>query len=86
MPLEREVFTSIKEIRKALDEGENKKNALQTYHNTITEIFDVLGFKLEISEEEIPDEVIKLADERAISRAGKDWIKSDELRDKIKEI
>ncbi len=50
----------------------------------------VLGLDFETiinqKEEKIPDEVLKLVEERKIAREQKDWKKSDELRDKIKEI
>ncbi len=47
-----------------------------------------LDFKKVIhkKEEMIPDEVLKLADERKIAREQKDWKKSDELRDAIKSL
>ncbi len=47
----------------------------------------VLGLKLnEVSEEKIPDGIIKLAKEREIARKEKDFIKSDELRKNIQEM
>ncbi len=49
----------------------------------------VLGLKLDEdigNKEEIPAEVKKLADEREIARKAKNWAKSDELRDKIKDL
>ena len=44
----------------------------------------VLGLKID-KKEDIPEEVLKLLDERNIARKEKDWKKSDELRDKIQE-
>ncbi|MFA5071576.1 MAG: cysteine--tRNA ligase [Candidatus Pacearchaeota archaeon] len=45
----------------------------------------VLGLGLDKEENvEIPDDVLKIADEREIARKNKDWKKSDELREKIK--
>ena len=47
----------------------------------------VLGFGLDkIKEEIIPDEIVKLAEEREIARKEKDWAKSDELRNKINSL
>ena len=44
----------------------------------------VLGLGLtEIKEEKIPDKIIKLAKERLMARQNKDWVKSDELRERI---
>ena len=36
--------------------------------------------------DELPAEVIAIAEERKQARAQKNWAKSDELRDKIKEL
>lgn len=48
----------------------------------------VLGLKIDKepdknNEEEIPEEILKLVEQRKIARQNKDWIKSDELRDLI---
>jgi cysteinyl-tRNA synthetase len=45
----------------------------------------VLGLGLDKEENvEIPDDVLKIADEREVARKNKDWKKSDALREKIK--
>ncbi|MBW3003594.1 cysteine--tRNA ligase [Candidatus Woesearchaeota archaeon] len=57
-------------------------------YELILEFDKVLGLKLdEVKEEKIkvPKNVQKLVDERENARKDKDWAKSDELRDKIKE-
>ena len=49
---------------------------------------EVLGLEIDKQEEmqnDIPEEVQKLLDERNIARKEKNWTKSDELRDKIQE-
>jgi cysteinyl-tRNA synthetase len=59
---------------------------------TILDFDRVLGLNIKIASsqksetEKIPDEVQKLIDERKIAREQKDWKKSDELRDEIKEL
>ncbi|NCU28122.1 MAG: cysteine--tRNA ligase [Candidatus Moranbacteria bacterium] len=54
---------------------------------TILDFDRVFGFGLDkIKEDNIPDEIIKIAEERKIVRDSKDWGKSDELRDKIKSL
>ncbi|MFA7000047.1 MAG: cysteine--tRNA ligase [Candidatus Paceibacterota bacterium] len=54
---------------------------------TILDFDRVLSLGLDnIEEEFIPDEVRKLAEERLDVRNAKDWAKSDELRDRIKEL
>jgi len=46
----------------------------------------MLGLRLgeKIAEEEIPEEILKLVDQRQRARETKDWLKSDRLRDIIK--
>ena len=44
----------------------------------------VLGLKID-KKDDIPEEVLKLLEERNTARKEKDWKKSDELRDKIQE-
>ncbi|MBI5127087.1 cysteine--tRNA ligase [Candidatus Roizmanbacteria bacterium] len=47
----------------------------------------VFGLRLiEVAEEKIPKEIIKLAEERKLARQSKDFKKSDELRIKIEEL
>ncbi len=49
----------------------------------------VLGIKIDKPKEqnqEIPEEVLELLEQRKLARAEKDWEKSDALRDKIKEL
>ena len=49
----------------------------------------VLGIKIDELpdevEQEIPEDVLELVEERKVARESKDWAKSDELRDKIRE-
>lgn len=54
---------------------------------TILDFDKVFGLEFaSLTEETIPEEIIKLAEERKIARANKDFQKSDELRDKIKSL
>ncbi|MGB8816223.1 MAG: cysteine--tRNA ligase [Minisyncoccia bacterium] len=53
---------------------------------TIYDFDKVLGLNLQNKSESptiIPEEIIKIAEERKLVRGAKDWKKSDELRDKI---
>ncbi len=54
----------------------------------IINIFDsILGLKLtEIENIEIPNNVLQLIEERKLARKNKDWLKSDEIREKIKNL
>jgi cysteinyl-tRNA synthetase len=60
---------------------------LQTFLDTINELGRIFGlFQKERKEKEIPEEVKKLVAAREEARKQKEWKKSDELRDKIKEL
>ncbi len=55
--------------------------------STLLDFDKVLGLGLaELKEEEVPDEITKLAKEREIARKNKDFKKSDDLREKIKQL
>lgn len=54
---------------------------------TILDFDRVFGFGLDkIEQEETPEEIIKMAEERKLARDDKDWSKSDDLRNKIKDF
>jgi len=54
---------------------------------TLLDFDTVLGLGMKSwQKDEIPSEILKLADERNVARKDKDWQKSDELRDKIKSL
>lgn len=58
----------------------------ENINEKIIEKFDsVLGLKL-LEKDIVPEEVLKLKNERDIARKNKDFTKSDELRDKIKDL
>ena len=47
----------------------------------------IFGLDLKkVKKEKIPSPIIKLAEERRVARLSKDWKKSDELREKIKQL
>lgn len=71
------------------DEGVTKEEKI----STIEKMDSVLGLSLikkadEIiqSHSDIPNEIIKISKERELARKNKDWSKSDDLRNKIKEL
>ncbi|MDO8609798.1 MAG: cysteine--tRNA ligase [bacterium] len=56
-------------------------------YDLIIEFDNVFGLKLsETIEDMIPEEIIKIAEERLLARKNNDFKKSDELRDKIKTL
>ncbi len=58
----------------------------ENINKNIIEKFDsILGLKL-LEQDIIPEEILTLKEERDLARANKDFAKSDELRDKIKNL
>jgi len=54
---------------------------------TLLDFDKVLGLNLgTVIKEEIPEEIIKLAQERTEAKEAKDWVRADILRDKIKTL
>ena len=47
---------------------------------------DVFGLFAQAGKEEIPEEVVRLVEEREAARKKKDWGTSDALREKIKAL
>ena len=54
--------------------------------DTVKELGGVLGLLQKSEDGEISAEVKALLDERQAARASRDWAKSDELRDKLREM
>ncbi|MCX4384510.1 MAG: cysteine--tRNA ligase [Clostridia bacterium] len=87
-----DLFGYFKEVSRLLAE---KNPRARRITNQIRETYSLLGlFKRDAEEylkkyaprDELPAEVIAIAEERKQARAQKNWAKSDELRDKIKEL
>jgi cysteinyl-tRNA synthetase len=65
----------------------DKETLLADKHATLLEFDKVLGLGMDTwTRDEIPSEVLNLAQERNRARLSKDWAKSDELRDQIKTL
>ena len=77
------LFDFIKQINILLSEEKLSNQDAQLILEFIEKIDSILGI---LKEEEIPNKITKLAAERVIARENKDWKKSDELRDKIKQL
>ncbi len=68
-----------------LETGKNKQ-VLIGIHSLYRQFSDVLGFFAEAGKKEIPEEVMKLVEEREKARKKKEWAISDYLREKIKSL
>ncbi len=75
------IFEYIKEVNTLFAEGGSKQDALLA-KSALAEHLDVLGILPET--EEIPTQVLELAQKRTQAREKKDWAASDALRDEIK--
>ena len=77
-----ELFHFVSEVNRLLLQNKvskaNAKKVLDSLFN-IDRALGIIG-----NEERLPDDVIKLIDERKEARKAKDWKMADELRDKIK--
>lgn len=87
-----DLFGYFKEVGRLLDAGDSKARRMT---NQIRETYSLLGlFKQSpaayaekyAKKEEIPADVVAVAEERKTARAEKNWAKSDELREKLKEM
>src|SRR3989339_41072 len=67
---------------------ENKKGAkdwIVLYRNKLLKLCDILGLSFE-QELKIPENILKLSEEREQARKNKNWKLSDEIRQKMKEL
>jgi len=78
------VFELVKDLNTRYVGGESVDGA-KAGLKLLTELLDVLGLLREESNE-IPEEIVKMAEERAQARKDKNWALADSLRDKIKEL
>ena len=80
------VFELIKEVNSHLSELTEK--SVIDIINFLKEVQEIFGVAFVITEQKInvPEQVQKLVEEREQARKNKDWVKADELRDKIKEL
>lgn len=76
------IFELIRDANVSLT-AESARNAVESALSSLKALTDVLGL-LTKEEDELPEEIQKMVDERAEARKNKDWKRSDELRDAIK--
>jgi len=75
------LFEFVREMNKTITTL-NQSDA-NTILDALRDVDQVLGCLQVDQEEVIPEEVLKLGEERLIARSEKDWAKSDQLRDQI---
>ncbi|MBE5782629.1 MAG: cysteine--tRNA ligase [Clostridiales bacterium] len=76
------IFELVKDANVSLNE-QSSKAAVEKTLNTLLELTDVLGLLSKKADDELPQEIQAMLDERAQARKEKNWKKSDELRDAL---
>lgn len=81
------VYELVREINTALASTTPcKKEALQKASNVFDELLGVLGLLQKNQDEQVPQEVLDLVEERKLARQNKDFALADTIRDKITEL
>ena len=75
------IFELVKDANITVVQGSSRE-AAKAALKSLEAVCDVLGL-LSKKEEDLPDEIAALVQERAEARKNKDWAKSDELRNRI---
>ncbi len=79
------IFEIVAEANKGLASGELSQEAIKYTSDTIRELGAVLGL-LAQKDDALSDEITALIQERAQARADKNWAKSDEIRDTLRDM
>ena len=81
------IFEIVSEANKAITADSGFAKEIITFTiDTIRELGGVLGLLAEKNDDGLSDEIQALIDERAEARAAKNWAKSDEIRDRLREM
>ncbi len=80
------LFEIVRLVNQEIESGVDHAT-LRADRRTLRELADLLGLLpgLGAGEKDVPEEVVRLVEERARARAEKDWARADELRDRIAE-
>jgi len=79
------LFESIRETNRAMDRGELDAASAKAWLNWWERVNSVLALEIETAVV-LPADVAQLAEQRENARRGKNWKRSDELRDQILEL
>ncbi len=80
------LFQLISLTNKHIDEGRFSKVDLQRAEDTILELGEFYQIIPKMQEEEVPDEIMKLVEERETARENKNWAQADAVRLRIREL
>ena len=78
-----DIFNLVTETNKAIAADDASADSLKAAQAKIIELTGVLGVKLDEAKEEIPAEVMELAQKRAEAKKAKDFALADSIRDQI---
>ena len=78
------LFDFVREANKYIESNKINKKSSEIISNFLDETDEILDVKKD--DDEIPDEIAKLADERSTARKEKNWARADEIRVILKEI
>ena len=78
-----DIFNLVTETNKALAADDASVDSLKAAQAKLVELTGVLGVKLDEAKEEIPAEVMELAEKRAEAKKAKDFALADSIRDQI---
>ena len=76
------IFEIVKDANVTLND-KSAKAAVEGALKALTDLTDVLGLLMKKADSGLPEEIQRLADERAQARKEKNWKRSDELRDAL---
>ena len=80
------IFELARDINTTLKESPLPKEKLEEMHRIFTTLTDVLGLLYNDKEDEIPQEVMQLVEQRKAARKAKDFALADEIRAQIEEM
>ena len=78
-----DIFNLVTEANKAIAADAASAASLKLASDKIIELTGVLGIKLDEEKEEIPQEVLELAEKRAAAKKEKNFAEADKIRDQI---
>lgn len=80
------LFDLVRVANIALARPDATPGELALYLATLEELGDILGLRVRPGEDGVPAQVAALVEERAAARKARDWKRSDEIRDQLREL
>ncbi|MBP1543184.1 MAG: cysteine--tRNA ligase, partial [Oscillospiraceae bacterium] len=77
------IFELVRKINTAISSGNATKGDIKAYQDEFTALTNVLGLLYNNKDEEIPQEITDLIEQRKAARKAKDFALADSIRDRI---